>query len=64
MAHIRGIGHGGRPSADELANVWMLCRRHHDIYDGREHAGLKKAMGDLVIELLALRFIVSRREGT
>lgn len=35
MAHIRGIGMGGRASADKKSNVLYLCRKHHDILDGR-----------------------------
>ena len=57
MAHIRGTGAGGRPSADVIENVWMLCKFHHDLYDGRSHAGLKRAIGDLAVE------IVRRRES-
>lgn len=35
MAHLRGIGMGGRPSADTLDNVAWLCHFHHDLLDGR-----------------------------
>ena len=55
MAHVIGIGMGGRPSADRLDNVLWLCRHHHDLLDGREHHGLRRAMGELYRELLRLR---------
>lgn len=35
MAHIHPIGMGGRKSADRIDNVWMLCKYHHDHFDGR-----------------------------
>lgn len=35
MAHIRPIGMGGRPDADTIENVWMLCKSCHDHFDGR-----------------------------
>ena len=35
MAHLRGIGMGGRRSADTLDNVSWLCHFHHDLLDGR-----------------------------
>ena len=35
MAHIWPIGMGGRRDADVIDNVWMLCKYHHDLFDGR-----------------------------
>jgi len=35
MAHIEGIGMGGRKSADTPGNVLFLCIPHHDQFDGR-----------------------------
>lgn len=35
MSHIWPIGMGGRKSADTIENVWMLCKRDHDHFDGR-----------------------------
>ncbi len=36
MAHIHGIGMGGNPTRKyDVNNVAMLCKLHHDIYDGR-----------------------------
>lgn len=39
MAHVIPLGSGGR---DEISNVWMLCKYHHDMYDGRE----KRSLGE------------------
>ena len=44
MAHLEPSGMGGRGSVDVLANVRTLCRRHHGLLDGRDHAGLKRAL--------------------
>ena len=52
MAHIRGVGMGGRPDADRLENVAMLCRFHHDLLDGRTHAGLRREVGMLLASYL------------
>lgn len=35
MAHLRGSGAGGSRYRDNLENVAMLCRQHHDWLDGR-----------------------------
>ncbi|HHH27370.1 MAG TPA: HNH endonuclease [Polyangiaceae bacterium] len=35
MAHVWPRRMGGSPAADRLDNVLWLCRRHHDILDGR-----------------------------
>ena len=48
MAHIHGIGMGGRRSADVLPNVAGLCRYHHDLLDGREKRGLRYELGELL----------------
>ena len=44
MAHILGIGMGGRNKEEkyDLNNVAMLCKLHHDIYDGRTISLAKK----------------------
>jgi hypothetical protein len=39
---------GGRESADTISNVAMLCRVHHDLLDGRTHAGLRRELGILL----------------
>ena len=48
MAHIDGIGMGGRASADRLSNVALLCRFHHDVLDGRTISGRARAVRDLL----------------
>lgn len=35
MAHVFGVGSGGRRSADTPSNVAWLCRHHHGVLDGR-----------------------------
>lgn len=55
LAHIEGIGMGGRPSADTEDNVWFLCVFHHDLFDGRSHAGLRRELVRLVKEVMAKR---------
>jgi len=43
MAHIHGIGMGGNPKRKyDIDNVAMLCKLHHDIYDGRTISLSKK----------------------
>ena len=44
MAHILGIGMGGRNKVDKYDpnNVVILCKLHHDIFDGRTISLAKK----------------------
>lgn len=44
MAHIKGIGMSGRNKKEkyDLDNVIILCKLHHDIYDGRTISLAKK----------------------
>ena len=36
LAHLKDIGMGGNPTRKyDIDNVAMLCKLHHDIYDGR-----------------------------
>lgn len=46
MAHITAIGMGGknRNISNEMWNVAILCKRHHDIFDGRQQAGSQKEL--------------------
>ena len=39
LAHIRSIGMGGRPSADEIGNVLFACKDHARISDGEYGSG-------------------------
>ena len=43
MAHITHRGMGGSRQADWLGNVAWLCRRHHDMLDGRTALGTLRA---------------------
>lgn len=60
LAHIRGKGMGGRPSADQLDNLALLCVRHHDLLDGREHAGLRVAVAELLAQVIELKGYVGK----
>ena len=54
LAHLKDIGMGGNPTRKyDIDNVAMLCKLHHDIYDGRtisyskrEHRQLLKSYLD------------------
>lgn len=49
LAHIQGIGMGGNKNRKfDIDNVAILCKYHHDIYDGRRNNGTKKAYRDLL----------------
>jgi len=53
MAHIHGIGMGGNPTRKfDINNVAMLCKLHHDIYDGRTISLAKKEYRILVKSFL------------
>jgi hypothetical protein len=52
MAHIVGKGMGGSREANTLDNVIMLCRYHHDLFDGRTHEGLHRELAALLRSLL------------
>jgi len=49
LAHIQGIGMGGNKKRKyDINNVAILCKWHHDIYDGRQSSGHSKAIRDLL----------------
>lgn len=49
LAHIQGIGMGGNKKRKyDIDNVCILCKYHHDIYDGRRPNGSKRAYRDLL----------------
>lgn len=53
LAHIKGIGMGGNKNRKyDIDNVCILCKYHHDIYDGRRPNGSKKAYRDLLMGFL------------
>lgn len=54
VAHLEARGMGGkRPNIDDPANLAVLCKFHHDVYDGREHRGLKREMRYLLTDWLS-----------
>ena len=57
MAHILGIGMGGRNKQEKFdpENVAMLCKLHHDIYDGRTISMAKKEYRALLKGYLDLK---------
>ena len=49
LAHIQGIGMGGNKKRKyDINNVAILCKLHHDVYDGRQNSGSKAAYRDLL----------------
>ena len=44
MAHITGIGMGGknRDISNNEGNVAIFCKYHHDIFDGKTITGAKR----------------------
>jgi predicted restriction endonuclease len=49
LAHIQGIGMGGSKKRKfDINNVAILCKYHHDIYDGRQRVGTSVAYRDLL----------------
>jgi len=58
LAHIKGIGMGGRDKDIKynIDNVTMLCKMHHDIYDGRTISGAKREYRELLKEYLNLKY--------
>jgi hypothetical protein len=52
MAHLEPKGMGGRKSVNRLDNVIILCRYHHDLFDGRTHEGLKRELAALLRTLI------------
>ena len=56
MAHLVGIGMGGRnkDTKYDINNVAMLCKQHHDIYDGRIQSLAKKEYRKLLTAYLNL----------
>lgn len=51
MSHIIPLGSGGK---DELSNVWILDKYHHDFYDGRSPFK-RRELRLLVVELMEWR---------
>ena len=58
MAHLRAKGMGGRDReiSDDPMNVCMLCKEHHDIFDGRQRQGSKREYTNLLKGFLVLKW--------
>ena len=53
LAHIQGIGMGGNPKRKfDINNVCILCKHHHDVYDGRQRVGASVAYRELLMGYL------------
>lgn len=58
LAHIKGIGMGGRDKATkyDINNVAILCTMHHQIYDGKTISYAKREYRELLKEYLNLKY--------
>jgi predicted restriction endonuclease len=49
LAHLKDIGMGGNKARKyNVDNTAVLCKWHHDIYDGRQSMGTKVAYRELL----------------
>lgn len=55
LAHLRGVGVGGRKSADTLDGVLILDRVCHDMLDGRQMSGRREAVAGLLAHIVRTR---------
>jgi hypothetical protein len=60
MAHLKAKGMGGanRDISDDPMNVCMLCKHHHDIFDGRQQVGSQREYTELLKGFLVLHWRV------
>ena len=58
MAHLKAKGMGGanRDISDDPMNVCMLCKHHHDIFDGRQQVGSQREYTALLKGFLVLQW--------
>tara|TARA_R100000278_G_scaffold122093_2_gene107451 strand:+ start:127 stop:516 length:390 start_codon:yes stop_codon:yes gene_type:complete len=58
MAHLIAIGMGGknRDISNDPMNVCILCKNHHDIFDGRQQYGTKREYTELLKGFLILQW--------
>ena len=58
MAHLiaKGMGGANRNISDDPMNVCMLCKEHHDIFDGRQRQGSKREYTNLLKGFLVLKW--------
>ena len=55
LAHLRGVGMGGRTSGDTLENTIILDRKCHDMLDGRQMSGRREALAGLLAYVVRSR---------
>lgn len=57
LAHLVGIGMGGMNNkvSNDLNNVMMMCKYHHDMYDGRT-TFKKREYTAILLDYLRLRY--------
>lgn len=55
LAHLRGVGMGGRKSADTLDGTAILDRVCHDMLDGRQLSGRREAVAGLLAYVVRSR---------
>lgn len=53
MAHLRHRGMGGSKTANTPDNAVMLCRWHHDVFDGRQGQGKTRVELALMLATVA-----------
>jgi hypothetical protein len=53
------MGGSSDPDTHDPRHLMHLCKTCHDLLDGRSHAGLRRFMGDLLIEINDLRSYVT-----
>lgn len=58
MAHLIAIGMGGknRNISNDPMNVCILCKTHHDIFDGRQSRGSNREYMELLKGFLILQW--------
>ncbi len=52
----KGMGGANRNISDDPMNVCMLCKEHHDIFDGRQRQGSKREYTNLLKGFLVLKW--------
>jgi hypothetical protein len=58
LAHIHGIGMGGNKKRKfDMDNVAILCKWHHDVYDGRQQKGSSVAYRALLQGFLKRKYV-------
>lgn len=60
LAHLHHRGLGGSEAANEPSNAIWACQQHHDLLDGRTHAGLRVEIVALLRQILEYRQHIGR----